>query len=137
MNGSQTVHERFMNIGYTNGALSHRLSSNDAPHPDDPLKNAARKKILHYRQLYADKTDPIIFLPVTVNTSEHYICNTWLQWYTCTRTSIYVTRVPGRVFAFMMTLSVCFSWIRTVRLVVYPEKYPRNLISFTFNDLYA
>jgi len=69
MNGSQTVHERFMNIGYTNGALSHRLSSNDTPHPDDPLKNAARKKILHYRQLYADKTDPIIFLPVTVNTS--------------------------------------------------------------------
>jgi hypothetical protein len=38
----------------------------DDPHPDGTLKNAVRKNILHYRQLYADKPDPIIFLPVTV-----------------------------------------------------------------------
>ena len=40
-----------------------------APQPDDALDNAARIKIRHYRQLYEDKTDPIIFLPITVNTS--------------------------------------------------------------------
>jgi hypothetical protein len=31
-----------------------------------PVIITVRKKILHYRQLYADKPDPIIFLPVTV-----------------------------------------------------------------------
>jgi hypothetical protein len=48
---------------------THRESSNDVPPPDDDLKNVVRKKILHYCQVYVDKTDPIIFLTVTVNTS--------------------------------------------------------------------
>ncbi len=61
-NGSRTVHEPGSSR-HTNGALSHRVSSNDAPHPDDAVKNAVRKKILHYRQVYVDKTDPIIFSP--------------------------------------------------------------------------
>ncbi len=30
----------------------------------------ARKKILHYRQLYVDRTDPIAFMPVAVDTSD-------------------------------------------------------------------
>jgi hypothetical protein len=29
-----------------------------------------RKKILHYRQIYVDKTDPIIFMTVSVR--EHF-----------------------------------------------------------------
>jgi hypothetical protein len=33
------------------------------------LKNAARKKLFRYRQLYADLPDPIFFMPVAVNTS--------------------------------------------------------------------
>ena len=53
----------------TNGALTHRVSSTGAPQPDGALKNAVNKKIRHYRQLYADKPDPVIFLPVAVNTS--------------------------------------------------------------------
>ena len=48
---------------------THRVSSTVATHPDGTLKNMDRKKILHYRQLYVEKTDPIIFLTVTVNTS--------------------------------------------------------------------
>ena len=51
----------------TNGALTHRISSTGTPHLDGALKNAFKKKILHYRQIYADKPDPIIFLPVTQN----------------------------------------------------------------------
>ena len=47
------------------------MSSTGAPQPDGALKNAASKKIRHYRQLYADKPDPVIFLPVSVNTSGH------------------------------------------------------------------
>ena len=29
----------------------------------------ARKKIIHYRQLYIDRPEPIAFMPVTVDTS--------------------------------------------------------------------
>jgi hypothetical protein len=28
-------------------------------------------KIRHYRQIYADRPDPIVFLPITVSTSGH------------------------------------------------------------------
>ncbi len=52
----------------TNGAFTHRVSSG-APQPDGVLNNAARIMIRHYRQLYADKPDPIIFIPVAVNTA--------------------------------------------------------------------
>ena len=54
---------------HTNGNLTHTISSNGAPQPDGALKNAARKKILHYRQLSARLPDPIVFMPVVVNTS--------------------------------------------------------------------
>jgi hypothetical protein len=33
------------------------------------LRAAARKKIIHSRQLYIDRPDPIAFMPVTVDTS--------------------------------------------------------------------
>jgi hypothetical protein len=39
------------------------------PQPDGALKNAARKKILHYRSRNADQSDPMVFMPVAVNTS--------------------------------------------------------------------
>ena len=58
---------------YTSGALTYKISSNDSPHPDGDLKNEDRKKIRHYRQLYVDKIDPIIFIPSVVNTSCHSV----------------------------------------------------------------
>jgi hypothetical protein len=33
------------------------------------LREAARKKILHYRQLYINRPDPIAFLPAAVDTT--------------------------------------------------------------------
>ena len=39
------------------------------PHPDDALNNAVRLTIRKYCQLYADRPDPIVFLPVAVSTS--------------------------------------------------------------------
>ena len=36
---------------------------------DGTLNKAARMKIRHYRQIYADRPDPIVFLPITVSTS--------------------------------------------------------------------
>ena len=37
--------------------------------PDGAFKKAVRKKIIHYKRLYADVPDPIVFMPVPVNTS--------------------------------------------------------------------
>ena len=39
--------------------------------PDGALKVVARKKIIHYRQLYIDRPEPITFMPVVVDTSDH------------------------------------------------------------------
>ena len=54
---------------YTNGALTNRVSSTGAPQSDGVLNTAGRNKIRHYRQIYADRPDPIVFLPVSVSTS--------------------------------------------------------------------
>ena len=43
--------------------------SDGAPEPDGTLRVAARKKIIHYHQLYIDRPDPIAFMPVAVDTS--------------------------------------------------------------------
>jgi hypothetical protein len=47
------------------------VSSTGAPQPDGDLDNTVRIKIRHYRQIYADRPDPIVFLPVAVSTSGH------------------------------------------------------------------
>ena len=50
--------------------LSHtRVSSTGAPQSDGALNKAASNKIRHYRQIYADRPDPVVFLPITVSTS--------------------------------------------------------------------
>ena len=54
--------------GEDNRLPPHTLSHTECPpdpEPDGALKNAAKIKIRHYRQLYTDKSDPIVFLPVT------------------------------------------------------------------------
>ena len=53
----------------TNGTLTHRVSSTGTPQSDGALNKAGRLKIRHYRQIYADSPDPIVFLPITVSTS--------------------------------------------------------------------
>ena len=55
----------------TNETLTHIVSSTGDPQSDGTLKNAVSKKIRHYRQFYSDKSDPVIFLSVSVNTSGH------------------------------------------------------------------
>jgi hypothetical protein len=64
------THDRYgRTTHHTNGALTHRVSSTGAPHPDGFLKKAVRIKIRHYRQTYAARPDPIVFLPIVVSTS--------------------------------------------------------------------
>jgi hypothetical protein len=53
----------------SNGPLTHRVEFLTVTRRCFKLKNTVSKKIRHYRQVYVDKTDPVIFLTVTVNTS--------------------------------------------------------------------
>ena len=52
------------------GQLTNIRRSDGAPEPDRALKVVARKKIIHYRQLYIDRPEPIAFMPVAVDTSD-------------------------------------------------------------------
>ncbi len=64
------THDRYgRTTHHTNGTLTHRVPSTGAPQPDGALNKTARMKIRHYRQMYADRSDPIVFLPITVSTS--------------------------------------------------------------------
>jgi hypothetical protein len=52
------------------GQLTNIRRSDGAPEPDGALKVVARKKIIHYHQLYIDRPDPIAFMPVAADTSD-------------------------------------------------------------------
>ncbi len=64
------THDRYgRTTQHTNGALTHRVPSIGAPQPDGALNKSARMKIRYYRQIYSDRPDPIVFLPIAVSTS--------------------------------------------------------------------
>ena len=55
---------------YPIGQLTNIRCSDGVPEPDGALREVVRKKILHYRQLYIDRPEPIAFMPVVVDTSD-------------------------------------------------------------------
>jgi hypothetical protein len=54
---------------HTTGQLTNTRRSDDAPELDGALREVARTKILHYRQLYLSRPDPITFLPAAADTT--------------------------------------------------------------------
>ena len=63
------THGRFGNLHlYPIGQITHTRSSDGAPDPD-PLKEEPRIKIRYYRHLYLNHPDPIVFLPLEVDTT--------------------------------------------------------------------
>ena len=52
-----------------NGQLTNTSRSDGAPEPDGVIKVVDRKKIIHHRQLYVDRPDPMGYMPVPVDTS--------------------------------------------------------------------
>jgi hypothetical protein len=55
---------------HTIGQLTNISRSDGAPEPDGDLRVVTRKKILHYRQQYIDRPDPIVFMSLAVDTSD-------------------------------------------------------------------
>jgi len=51
------------------GQLTHTRRSDGAPEPDGALREVARTKIRHYRQLYLNRPDPIDFMSLAVSTA--------------------------------------------------------------------
>ncbi len=49
----------------------HTRRSDGVPEPDGTLRTVTRKKILHYHQLYINRPDPIVFMSVPGDTSDH------------------------------------------------------------------
>jgi hypothetical protein len=54
---------------HTTGQLRNSRRSDGAPELDGTLREVARTKILHYRQLYLNRPDPITFLPTPADTT--------------------------------------------------------------------
>jgi hypothetical protein len=54
---------------HATGQLTNKRRSDGAPELDGALREVARKKILHYRQLYSNRPDPIAFLPAAVDST--------------------------------------------------------------------
>jgi hypothetical protein len=54
---------------HTTGQLTNTRSSDGAPDLDGVLREVDRKKILRYHQLYINRPDPIVFLPVSIDTT--------------------------------------------------------------------
>ena len=51
------------------GQLTHTRRTDGAPEPDGDLRTVSRAKIRHYRQLYINRPEPIVFMPVAVDTA--------------------------------------------------------------------
>ena len=86
------------------GQLTHTRRSDVAPEPDGVLREVPRTKILHYRQLYIDRPEPIVFIPVTVDTST----------------------------VFTMTLVAYCFYRLTVKHRIWIMSYQRNRVNFDF-----
>ncbi len=54
---------------YTSGQMTNIRCSDGSPELDGALREVARTKILHYRQLYLNRPDPIVFLPTATDTT--------------------------------------------------------------------
>ncbi len=48
------------------GQMTNISRSDGAPEPDGVLRVVVRKKIIHYHQLYIDRPEPIVFMPVAL-----------------------------------------------------------------------
>ena len=51
------------------GQLTNTRRSDDGPDPDGSLKEVARIKIRHYRNIYLNHPDPMVFIPLGVDTT--------------------------------------------------------------------
>ncbi len=68
-------------IQRTTGQLTHTRRSDGTPDLDGDLQKVTGDKIRYYCQIYLDKSDPIVFMPITVDTGFQTVFMTILTVY--------------------------------------------------------
>ncbi len=98
----------------TSGQMTNTRCLDGDPESDSVLRTVSEKKILHYRQLYIDRPEPIVILPVAVNTSGHFYddfsCLLFLH--TDRETSTLTDEIPEESEQFGFLRAACFGNIK-------------------------
>ena len=91
---------------------SHKtLTGDGVPQPDGDLKETVRIKIRHYRNVYLNRPDPIVFLPLTVDISDCLYDDfiRFLFFHTHRETSSLTYELPEESDQFRVIQTVCFA----------------------------
>ena len=112
------------------GQLTHTRRSDGAPDPDGSLKEEVRIKICHYRNIYLNRPDPIVFLSLAVDTSDRlyddFICLIFLHGHR--EASVLVNELPEESDQFRFLRTTCLSNLKgSVSLIL--EKVSEMRIS--------
>ena len=105
------------------GQLTNTRRSDGAPDPDAAFIEVARIKIRHYRNLYLNRPDPIVFFPLVVDTLDG--CMTTLSvCYFCSHreVSALANELPQESDKFRFLRASCFAILKgVVGLIVAKE----------------
>ena len=114
---------------------SHKTPTGDGvPHPDGDLKETVRIKIRHYHNVYLNRPDPIVFLPLTVDISDCLYDDfiRFLFFHTHRETSALTYELPEESDQFRFLRGVWFSNLKgTVGLI--KKKKRKNVVVFNFS----
>jgi hypothetical protein len=121
---------------FTIGQLTSTRRSDGGPDLDGTLRSVTRKKILHYLQLYIDHPEPIVFLPVAVDTSGRiYDDFSHLFLHTNRETSVLTDEIPEESDQFRFDRAVCHANIKgSVGLILQQASVMRISIPFALSS---
>ncbi len=99
---------------HTTGQLTNIRCSDGAPELDGDLREVVRKQILHYRQLYLNRSDPITFLPAVVDTTGRVYddFSRLLFLYSNREVSVLVNEIPEESGQFRFLRVPCYTNIK-------------------------
>ena len=98
------------------GQLTNTRRSDGPPEPDGTLREVVRIKIRNYRNVYLNRPDPIVFIPLGVDTTGHvydeFIRLLFLN--THCETSVLTNELPEESDQFRFLRSSCFANLKGV-----------------------
>ena len=97
------------------GQLTHTRRSDSAPDPDGVIQDTVRIKIRHYRNIYLNRPDPIVFLSLAVDTSDRlyddFICLIFLHGHR--EASALINELPEESDQFRFLRATCLSNLKS------------------------
>jgi hypothetical protein len=133
-----TTHPRFWrSILHPTGQLTHTKRSDGTPETDGALQTVDRGKILRYRQIYLNRPDPIVFIPVSVDTSGHIYddFSRLLFWHSHREPSVLANELPEGSDQCRFLRSACLNNLEeSVGLILAKASLMRISIPFDFSS---